>query len=396
MKEVFKNVVESIGEDQREAALKIHFWDDDTFHVGGKPAKSELKLKSPTVIKRILKEGSLGFGEEYMHGNIDIKGDMQHLIRLGLSSGLDAPKLPLQTKLAIATLRLQTGNTSSRSARNIQSHYDLGNDFYQLWLDRSMTYSCAYFRDESHSLEQAQHDKYEHICRKLHLNPGETLVDIGCGWGGMLIYAAKHYGIRGIGCTLSQQQYDFARAKIREDNLEGQISVQLQDYRELRGQFDKFVSIGMFEHVGRKYHSTFMSKVKELLKPGGFGVLHCITKDVPEKCDPWINKYIFPGGDIPVVNQVVQLLGSSNFILEDMENLRRHYAMTLRHWSERFEDVVSTVENKFDSRFTRMWRTYLNFSEAAFCTGNLHLHQFLFTRGTKHDYPLTREHVYGR
>jgi len=395
MKDVFQNVVESIGKDQREAALKIHFWDGDTFRVGEKPPKSELKLKSPIAVKRILKEGSLGFGEEYMHGNIEIEGDMQHLVRLGLNSGLDAPKLPLQTKLAIAILRLQTANTLKRSARNIQSHYDLGNDFYQLWLDKSMTYSCAYFRDEAHTLEQAQHDKYEHICRKLNLAPGETLVDIGCGWGGMLIHAAKHYGISGIGCTLSQQQHAFANARIREENLEGQITVKLLDYRELNGQFDKFVSIGMFEHVGREHHATFMHKVHELLKPGGFGVLHCITKDAPEKCDPWINKYIFPGGDIPAVSQVVEMLGHSDFMLEDMENLRRHYAMTLRHWSERYEEVAPTIEDKFDSRFARMWRTYLNFSEAAFCCGSLHLHQFLFTRGTEHDYPLTREHVYG-
>ncbi|MCA1797224.1 MAG: class I SAM-dependent methyltransferase [Desulfuromonadaceae bacterium] len=395
MKDVFQNVVESIGKDQHDAALKVHFWDGDTFMLGEKPFKSELKLKSPLAVKRILREGSLGFGEEYMRGNIDIEGDMQHLIRVGMSSGFDAPKLPLQSKLELALLRLQTTNTLNRSARNIQSHYDLGNDFYRLWLDESMTYSCAYFRDENHNLEQAQQDKYEHICRKLHLNAGETLVDIGCGWGGMLIYAAKKYGIHGIGCTLSQQQYDYARARIREENLDGQIAVHLQDYRDLSGQFDKFVSIGMFEHVGREYHATFIDKVKELLKPGGFGVLHCITKDVPEKCDPWINKYIFPGGDIPAATQVVELLGNSSFILEDMENLRRHYALTLREWSHRFEQVVPHIEETFDPSFARMWRTYLNFSEAAFCCGNLHLHQFLFTHGPEHNYPLTRAHVYG-
>lgn len=271
MKDVFKNVVESMGRDQREAALKVHFWDGDTLQIGENSPKSELKIKSPVAIKRILKEGSLGFGEEYMHGNIEVEGDMQHLICLGLNSRFGAPSLPLQAKLAVALMRLQTDNTKSRSAANIQSHYDLGNDFYQLWLDKSMTYSCAYFRDESHSLEQAQRDKYEHICRKLHLNKGETLVDIGCGWGGMLIYAAKHYGIFGIGCTLSQEQYEYARTRIREENLEDQVAVYLQDYRDLCGQFDKFVSIGMFEHVGRKHHISFMRKVQELLKPGGSG-----------------------------------------------------------------------------------------------------------------------------
>lgn len=395
MKEVFQNMLELIGKNRREAALKVHFWDGDTFQIGDAPPKSELKLKSPGTIKRILKEGSLGFGEEYMHGNIEIEGDMQHLIRLGLNSGLDSPNLPLQTKLAVALLRLQTGNTKSRSAANIQSHYDLGNDFYKLWLDESMTYSCAYFRDEDNDLEQAQRDKYEHICRKLHLNRGETLVDIGCGWGGMLIYAAEHYGISGIGCTLSQQQYEYARARIREKKLEHQIGVELMDYRDLKGQFDKFVSIGMFEHVGKKYHAVFVDKIRELLKPAGFGLLHCITKDIPQKCDPWINKYIFPGGDIPVVNDVVQMLGKDDFILKDMENLRRHYAMTLREWSARFEQAHAEIEEKLGTRFTRMWRTYLNFSEAAFCCGNLHLHQFLFTRGAEHNYPLTREHVYG-
>lgn len=394
MKHIFKAVIEATDPRKYGAALQVNFWDGDNLHIGNRPAQATLAFRAPIALKRLLKEGSLGFGEEYMRGNIEIEGDMQHLIRVGLNSGLDTQNLPLQAKLAVALLRLQSSNTKARSATNIQRHYDLGNDFYRLWLDPSMTYSCAYFKDEERSLEQAQADKYEHICRKLHLKKGESLVDIGCGWGGMLIYAAKHYGISGVGCTLSQQQYEYACARIKEENLAGQISIRLEDYRDLRGQFDKVVSIGMFEHVGKKYHATFMQKIRELLNPGGFGVLHCITKDTPEKCDPWINKYIFPGGEIPAANDVVQLLGDGDFILKDMENLRRHYAMTLREWSKRYEQVVPAVETSFGSHFVRMWRTYLNFSEAAFCCGKLHLHQFLFTRGTTDSYPLTREHVY--
>ncbi|MDY0212976.1 MAG: cyclopropane-fatty-acyl-phospholipid synthase family protein [Desulfuromonadaceae bacterium] len=395
MKNIFKEIIEATDPHKSGAALQVHFWDGDNIRIGQQPAQAKLEFRSPTALRRVLQEGSLGFGEEYMLGNIEIEGDMQHLIRVGLNSSLDTPQLPLQTKMAVALLRLQTNNTKSRAAINIQRHYDLGNDFYRLWLDSSMTYSCAYFRNDRRNLEQAQSDKYEHICRKLRLKQGESLVDIGCGWGGMLIYAAKHYGISGVGCTLSQQQYEYACARIKEENLTGQINIRLEDYRDLRGQFDKFVSIGMFEHVGKKYHTTFMQKVRGLLKPGGFGVLHCITKDAPEKCDPWINKYIFPGGEIPAVNEVVRLLGNGAFILEDMENLRRHYAITLCEWTKRYEQVAATIEATFGPHFARMWRTYLNFSEAAFCCGKLHLHQFLFSCGTDHSYPLTREHVYG-
>jgi cyclopropane-fatty-acyl-phospholipid synthase len=393
MKNIFREVLESVGGGSG-AAMEVRFWDGDFFRLGHAPYSSSLSFQTRTALKRVLTEGSLGFGEEYMWSNIEIEGDLKPIIRLGLESRLGHPNRPLKTKIAALLLLRRTANRPSRSPRNIQRHYDLGNDFYRLWLDKSMTYSCAYFRDDSANLEQAQEDKYEHICRKLNLKQNESLVDIGCGWGGMLIHAAKHYGVTGVGCTLSPQQFDYATARIKEEKLENRISVRLEDYRSLQGCYDKFVSIGMFEHVGQKYSDVFMKRIRELLKPGGIGLLHTIAKDVPSETDPWMIKYIFPGGYIPVLPDVVRALCEQEFILKDIENLRLHYAMTLREWSRRFESAATDIEAMFDHQFVRMWRIYLNFSEASFRYGESRLYQFLFSHGTSDTYPRTRDHVY--
>jgi cyclopropane-fatty-acyl-phospholipid synthase len=394
MKKIFRDVLVSVGSAHADIALEVRFWDGDFFRLGNAPPTSTLGFKTRTALKRVLQEGSLGFGEEYMAGNIEVTGDLKPVIRLGMEARLASPKLSLKTKTAASLMLWRTANTRLRSSRNIRRHYDLGNDFYRLWLDQSMTYSCAYFREESDDLERAQQDKYEHICRKLHLKRDESLVDIGCGWGGMLIYAAQHYGVTGVGCTLSPQQFEYATTRIKELNLADRISVRLEDYRSLQGRFDKFVSIGMFEHVGQQYHGVFMQKIREILKPGGIGLLHTIAKDLPSDCDPWMNKYIFPGGFIPVLPEIVRALCEQEFVLMDLENLRYHYALTLREWGRRFEEAVPTIEAMFDTGFVRMWRAYLNFSEVSFLYGESRLYQFLFAQGLNHAYPLTRDHVY--
>ena len=237
--------------------FRVQFWDGDSINFGSGQSLFNLILKTEQSARRIFSEGSLGFGEEYVAGNIVVEGDFKALMRLGTEPGIQDMKLSLKTKLALLIKHLQSLNTTRGSSKNVSHHYDRGNDFYRLYLDETMTYSCAYFRDGNDSLEQAQQQKYEHICRKLQLREGETLLDIGCGWGGMLIYAARHYGTKGVGYTLSREQAEYAIQLIKELGLEKNVEILLDDYRHIAGQFDKFVSIGMFEHVGKGPYPNF-------------------------------------------------------------------------------------------------------------------------------------------
>lgn len=282
----------------------------------------------------------------------------------------------------------------SRVGHNISYHYDLGDDFYALFLDTTMTYSCGYFHTETDSLEQAQLNKYEHICRKLALQPGEKLVDIGCGWGGMLIYAAQNYGISGLGNTLSLNQYESAKTRIKELGLQDRIEVVLADYRQISGEFDKFVSIGMFEHVGKAFISEYMRAVANLLKRGGTGMLHTIGKDAESPSDAWILKYIFPGGYIPNLTEIVDEMGRAGFSILDVENLRFHYGHTLDQWANSYEKNLEKVRGMFDESFVRMWRLYLHASSAGFKYGSSCLFQILFSKGLNNELPLTRKHLY--
>jgi cyclopropane-fatty-acyl-phospholipid synthase len=344
--------------------------------------------------EHILESGSLGFGEEYMAGDIQVEGDFKQLLRFGTDAAFLNLPLGLKAKLAIKHLRQTSLNTLSRSQKHVAHHYDRGNDFYKLWLDESMAYSCAYFRYENDTLEQAQQQKYEHICRKLQLNAGETLVDIGCGWGGMLIYAAKHYGVRGLGCSLSKQQVEYATELVKREGLSEKISIIFEDYRNITGEFDKFVSVGMFEHVGKQFIPTFMEKVRSVLKRGGIGLLHTIGEERPLPGDPWTLKYIFPGGYIPTLDEIVRTMGEVGFVPTDIENLRLHYAKTVEEWIIRYEAQVKKVEAMFDASFVRMWRMFLNGCVVNFRYGSPRLYQVLFTNGLNNTLPLTREHMY--
>lgn len=273
-----------------------------------------------------------------------------------------------------------------RSQSNVMEHYDLGNDFYESFLGPTMTYSCGYQRTPSDTLEDMQRQKYDRICQKLSLSKDDTLIDIGCGWGGMLIYAAKTYGISGTGITLSKEQQTWAVRKIAEEGLSEKITIALQDYRDVRGQFDKFVSIGMFEHVGKKNYGTFMRKAQTLLRPGGLGLLHTIGSTFPSHlpANEWVNRYIFPGGRIPRLQEMVQCMNQHDLTIGHVENLKMHYAETLHRWQEQFranEGKVRALGSHFDNRFIRMWNFYLHGCEASFQHDRLQLYQILFCNG---------------
>jgi cyclopropane-fatty-acyl-phospholipid synthase len=376
-----------------DARFAFELWDGEAIVHGDKPVVC-LRFKSKEGAKKVLGNGFLGFGEAYMADDLQVEGDLQELLRLGICLGYDRQNLSLWQKIRFLTHSLATRNTLDRAPQNIEHHYDLGDEFYQLFLDQTFTYSCGYFTRESDSLEQAQLNKYEHICRKLKLQPGENLLDIGCGWGGMLIYAAQNYDVKGLGVTLSPNQYERAQRKIKKLGLHNSIRVALADYREIEGEFDKFVSIGMFEHVGKTFIPVFMKELSRLLKQGGIGLLHTIGKVTESPGDPWILKYIFPGGYIPNLSEIVREMGLAGFSLLDLENLRLHYAHTLDRWADNYERNLTKVKQMFDESFARMWRLFLNASSVGFKYGNSRLYQILFSNGLNNELPLTRKHLY--
>lgn len=394
MKQIFERLLRKASAHSPDISFVIRFWDGQTASFGNGEPLFTIDLKTKKVLKSIFGRGATGFREEYVSGNIDITGDIQALMRLGTDDTIQGMRPSLWTRAGLLLRSLGARNSLGRSRTNVSHHYDLGNDFFKQYLDESMAYSCAYFKSETDTLEKAQQQKYEHICRKLMLSEGERLIDIGCGWGGLLVYAAQRFGVHGVGCTLSRPQAEYAQEVIARAGLEKSIAILLEDYRSMKGRFDKFVSVGMFEHVGKGFIPTFIEKVKEVLRPGGVGLLHTIGKECDTGCDPWTMKYIFPGGYIPVLDQIVRVMGNNMLVPIDIENLRLHYAATLEEWVRRFELNVHKIEQMFDDRFVRMWRMYLNGCAATFRCGDLRLYQIVFTNGLNNSLPFTREHVY--
>jgi cyclopropane-fatty-acyl-phospholipid synthase len=393
MKKVIKNIAQMMHQADPTACFAIEFWDGDAICFGNFP-EVILRLKTKSCAKKIIRKGFLGFGEAYMEGDLEIEKDLLKLFRLGFAINFDEHCLPFWQKFRPLILSLLKSSTLRRAPKNISFHYDRGDEFYALYLDETMTYSCAYFSKPDDSLEQAQLNKYEHISRKLLLKPNESLLDIGCGWGGMLIYAARKYGITGVGITLSKNQFEYANRKIEELELQNQLKILYQDYRQLDDKFDKIVSIGMMEHVGKKFIPTFIQKVSDLLKTGGLALLHTIGKDTPSTGDPWTFSYIFPGAYIPTLHEIVQEMGKTGFSILDVENLRLHYAKTLEKWAENFEGNIEKIRKLFDEKFVRQWRLFLNSTAAGFKYGNSRLFQILVSKGLDNTLPVTRAHVY--
>ncbi len=352
-------------------------------------------VRDPKLYRNILQYGSLGLGESYMDGLWDAeRGDLVSVIGVLLMNHLSRA-VPRSLRLAAKVLRLTpTGATDhDRSKRNIQSHYDIGNDFYALFLDKNMGYTCGYQLHPDDTTEQMQDQKHDRVCRKLGLKPGERIVDLGCGFGGMLRYAAKHYGIEGIGCTLSEGQAAWANQAIEADGLHDRIRVELKDYRDIEGTFDKVVSIGMAEHAWENGYEKLMEKIASLLPQGGIGLVHTIgsLEDPSDQTDPWISKYIFPGGRIPRLSELTGATNAANLTIAHIENLKPHYAETLRLWREKFHgnrERILALSPRYNERFLRMWDYYLQSCEAAFRYSSLELYQMLFCKGERWTLPM--------
>lgn len=337
---------------------------------------AELKVLNPKFYSEVAFGGSIGAGEAYING-FWACDDLTRLLRILLrnrdvlemmDSGWSFLSKPLQQLFHVLNR-----NTRSGSRRNIAAHYDLGNDFYRLWLDRRMMYSCAYFEDTDASLEAASSAKLDRICRRLDLKENDSVLEIGSGWGGMAIYAAKHYGCRVITTTISRQQYEYAQQAIRDAGLEDRITLLLKDYRDLDGRYDKIISIEMIEAVGHEYHETFFRKCCELLKPDGQMLLQAITiadqrYERYKKGVDFIKRYIFPGGClISVTDMTRTMTDSTDMRVIHLEDIGPHYATTLRHWHQRFLASLDAVkEQGYSDAFIRMWQFYLCYCESAF------------------------------
>ena len=391
-----KKILRSVLAKLVSGGVRITYWDGTTETYGPDKPYLHITIKSRKVVRDVLARNSVGFGEAYMDGNLLIDGSIDQMIRLTAEN-----KKIFRRLVRIAhTTALKKGyqrNKRSGQKRQIAHHYDIGNDFYKLWLDSSMTYSCAYFKKLTDTLEQAQQQKVGHILKKLQLKKGQTLLDIGSGWGTLAITAARQYGVKVTGISLSEEQVKHSKAAAKAAGVDKLVSFSVMNYQDLAEsgkQFDRVVSVGMFEHVGRGNQDEYFTAISTLLKDKGLSVLHTISKDTEMRSDSWINKYIFPGGYIPSVRQVVGALPDYDFHLVDYENLRIHYAMTLDEWLRRFEKNSDKVAKMFDERFVRMWRFYLAASSGSFRYGQIGLSQFVFTKGNVNDLPLTREFLY--
>ena len=326
--------------------------------------------------------------EEAQIGDMEIEGDLYHALNMFMGQ---MGKFSTDQKSLKKLIFLSTGKKNQE--KEVRSHYDIGNDFYKLWLDETMSYSCGYFLHEDDSLYQAQVNKVDYILKKLHLSQGMSLLDSGCGWGFLLIEAAKKYGVHGMGITLSHEQYEEFKRRIREQNLDDLLEVALMDYRDLpkmNRTFDRVVSVGMVEHVGRHNYQLFMDCAKKVLKPGGLFLLHFISALKEHAGDPWIKKYIFPGGVIPSLREMLSCAAEDDFHTLDAENLRLHYNRTLLCWDKNYREHMDQIREMFDERFVRMWDLYLAACAATFHNGIIDLHQVLFSNGINNDVPMVR------
>ena len=373
--------------------LRIILPDGEEFSAGSAPPVGTLKFHDRRTVWALAIDPLFQFSEAYSDGRIDVEGNLAECFtavfrQMGLRENAS-----LRERL-MTHLRRPNGTNLSASKQNIHHHYDIGNDFYRLWLDAKMLYTCAYYRQPNFTLEQAQIAKMDHICRKLRLQPGMHVVEAGCGWGALALHMARHYGVIVHAYNISNEQIAWAQERAKREGLDQQVEFIQEDWRRCTGKFDAFVSVGMLEHVGVKNYQQLGQSIDDCLTSEGTGLIHTIGQNRPRPFNAWIERRIFPGAYPPTLKQMMDIFERTEFSVLDVENLRLHYAQTLRHWLERYENSVDQVRRQYGERFVRMWRTYLAGSVAAFESGYLQLFQVVFAKNMSNAIPLTREHVY--
>ncbi|QPC44685.1 class I SAM-dependent methyltransferase [Kaustia mangrovi] len=356
------------------------------------------RITDRSVYWKLVVNSNFHLGEAYMDGGFVMEdGSIYDFLELCLSNMERHPApewINIPGALRYVTRRLQQFNPKGRSKRNVAHHYDLDGGLYDLFLDRDRQYSCAYFEAPDMSLDAAQLAKKRHLAAKLALKPGQRVLDIGSGWGGLGLYLAKTADVEVVGVTLSEEQYKLSNERAREAGLSDRVDFRLADYRSLKENFDRIVSVGMFEHVGVGHYRTFFNTARRLLADDGVAVVHSIGRsDGPGTTNPWIAKYIFPGGYIPALSEVVPVIERTGLYVTDVEILRLHYAETLRNWRRRFLDNRERAREIYDERFCRMWEFYLAASETAFRYQGMNNFQIQFARN-QHALPITRDYMW--
>ncbi len=378
--------------------LRLKLWDGHEYDLGPQPQVTIL-VKDPQLITQLTHPSLDELGAAFVEGKLELEGTIGEVIRVcdELSEAL------LKDEVDDQPVRREHDKATDASA--ISYHYDLSNDFYQLWLDKDMAYSCAYFKTDLDTLEQAQQNKFEHLCRKLRLQPGDYLLDVGCGWGGLSRFAAREFGAKVLGITLSKEQLKLGRARVKAEGLKDKVDLQILDYRDIPqdGRFDKVVSVGMFEHVGHANLALYCQHLFGAVREGGLVMNHGITakhvdgRPVGRGAGSFIGRYVFPHGELPHLSMISAAISQAGLEVVDVESLRLHYARTLQHWSDRLESQLEKASTMVPEKALRIWRLYLAGCSYAFSKGWINLHQILavkpFADG-HHDLPLTREDLY--
>lgn len=388
--------------------LTVALWNGDEIQMGEQPRVS-IRVKSAPAARYLLKPSLDALGEAYVEGHLDVDGRIDEVFRVAetLARTVDGAGMRGALPQPMSRLARAVGlgrHNKARDRRAIEYHYDVSNEFYARWLDPQMVYSCAYFSSPAQGLAQAQVAKLEHICRKLRLSSGQTLLDIGCGWGALAMHAARHHQVRVLGITLSSRQHDLATQRVAQAGLGNLVEIRLQDYRDLPtdAAFDRIASVGMFEHVGLDNLGEYFRSVHRLLKPGGIALNHGITSSDPDSREvglgagSFIDRYVFPDGELPHVSLAIREMTAAGLELADAESLRRHYAITLQHWSRAFEQHLDELVGMVGEHRARIWRVYLAGCAHAFEKDWINLYQLLAVKGSHGDNPLpmTRDFMY--
>ncbi len=378
-----------------EGPVAVRLWNGERIY-GEVNAPCTVLVRHPSVLRHlVLHQDLVRLAESYLAGELDLEGDMESLFDLTQHARelhfswpdkwqvlLRALRLPRHRTAAAPAVRDEKAVQHHNSKQSIAHHYDVSNDFYRLWLDPEMVYSCAYFRDENQSLAGAQREKLDYICRKLRLEPGQKLLDIGCGWGALAIWAARHYDVQVHGITLSEQQYRYAIEWVRSEGLTERVSIELRDYRDLpiEPRYERVVSVGMFEHIGVANFPRYFDTVKQVLKPGGLFLNHGITNDTGWRDTPltrFMNRYVFPDGELARISDVQNAMEQAGFEIIDVEGLRHHYALTLRHWVQALESNKQQAVAMVGEATYRVWRLYMAGCAYFFDEGSTNVYQVL-------------------
>jgi len=373
----------------------LKLWDGN--EVTSPPTHPVVRLQyhSRNAMFKTILNPELYFGDLYSSGQVSIAGDLVKFMEIIYSNLAHEVEKGWLRKLVLWLGHRRIANSHDKAKDNIYHHYDIGNDFYRLWLDQAeMQYTCAYFPDEAMTLEQAQVAKLHHVCRKLELKSGDEVVEAGCGWGGLALFMAKHYDVKVTAYNISREQVAYARERAQREGLSARIEYVLDDYRNISGEYDAFVSVGMLEHVGKIDFLTLGRVIDGCLKPEGRGLIHSIGRNRPAPMNAWIERRVFPGAYPPSLMEMMQVFEPNHLSVLDVENLRLHYSLTLQHWLERYEAHSDEVLALMDESFLRTWRLYLAGSIAAFNVGELQLFQVVFSRARNNQLPWSREHLY--